>query len=136
MTRLIAAVAAGAIAALLAPATGATSAQVTRPQHATCIAVPEDPLAPTVHATGTCQTTHLGRDRFESTDTVIPLALDAGGVLLVAVVGGTETHIAADGDALDATYEGTARIHLLTGRVEFELEGRYRGGTGRFAGAS
>jgi hypothetical protein len=132
MSRLFLAV---AFAAVLLPATGFSSAQVTRPHNATCVAVPEDPLAPIVHATGTCQTTHLGRDRFESTHTVIPVGLDADAVLLT-VVGGTETHIAANGDVLHGVYEGTARVLLLTGRVAFDLQGHYTGGTGRFAGAS
>ena len=126
-----------AVAALLAPATGVSSAQVTRPQKATCVAVPDDPLSPTVHVTGTCQTTHLGRDRFESSHTVVPLGFpDADGVVPVAIVGGTGKHVAADGDELDSAYEGTGRVFLLTGRIEFELQGRYTGGTGRFAGAS
>lgn len=137
MTRLFAPLAAIALAALLAPATGASSAQETRPQKATCIAVPDDPLSPVVHATGTCQTTHLGRDRFESQHTVIPTGPpDASGVLPIAVVGGTGTHVAASGDELYSAYEGTGGVNLATGRIEFELQGRYTGGTGRFAGAS
>lgn len=137
MIRLLASLSAIAAAALVAPATGASSAHETRPQKATCVAVPDDPLSPTVHVTGTCQTTHLGRDRFESSHTLIPLGFpDADGVVPVAIVGGTGKHVAANGDELDSAYEGTGRVFLLTGRIEFELQGRYTGGTGRFVGAS
>jgi hypothetical protein len=135
MTRIFISLAALALAAALSPAAARPSAQATRPLSATCVAVPEDPFAPVVHATGTCQTAHFGRDRVESTHTVVPLRVDAD-VLLVAVVDGTETHVAADGDELHAAYSGTARIFLATGRVEFDLDGRYTGGTGRFSGAS
>jgi hypothetical protein len=48
MTRLFASVAAIAFTALLAPATGASSAQEIRPQKATCVALPDDPLSPNV----------------------------------------------------------------------------------------
>jgi hypothetical protein len=137
MTRLLATVTVIGLAALLAAATGSSSAQETRPLRSTCVAVPADPLSPVVHATGTCQTTHLGRDRFEGTHMVIPLGFpDADGWLPIAVVGGAGTHVAANGDELRSAYEGTGRASLLTGRIEFELHGRYTGGTGRFAGAS
>lgn len=137
MTRLFASVAAIALTALLAPASGASSAQETRPQKATCVALPDDPLSPNVHAIGACQTTHLGRDRFESSHTVIPIGLpDANGVVPIAVVGGTGNHVAANGDELHSAYEGTGRVSLVTGHIEFDLQGRYTGGTGRFAGAS
>jgi hypothetical protein len=137
MTRLLASVMAIALAALLVPATGSPSAQETRPHSATCVAVPDDPLSPVVHATGTCQATHLGRDRFESRHTLVPTGPpDANGVLPLAIVGGAGTHRSASGDELSSLYEGTGSVNLVTGRIEFELQGRYTGGTGRFAGAS
>lgn len=135
MTRIFVSVAALALAALLVPAAAVSSAGATRPLTATCTVVPEDPFATVAHGIGTCQTTHLGRDRYEATHTVVPLGID-GGVLLIAVVDGTETHVAANGDRLQGVYDGTARVDLLTGRAEFELHGRYTGGTGRFEGAS
>ena len=137
MTRFLPSLAAIALAALLAPATGASSAQETRPHRATCVAVPDDPLSPVVHATGTCQATHLGRDRFESRHTLVPTGPpDASGVLPLAIVGGTGVHRSASRDELYSVYEGSGSVNLVTGRVEFELQGRYTGGTGRFAGAS
>lgn len=137
MTRLLASALAIALTALLVPAIGLSSAQETRPHRATCLAVPDDPLSPVVHATGTCQATHLGRDRFESRHTLVPTGPpDANGVLPLAIVGGTGAHRSASGDELYSVYEGTGTVNLVTGRIEFELEGLYTGGTGRFAGAS
>jgi hypothetical protein len=137
MTRLPAFVMTITLTALLVPSTGSSSAQETRPHRATCVAVPDDPLSPVVHATGTCQATHLGRDRFESRHTLVPTGPpDANGVLPLAIVGGTGAHRSASGDELHSVYEGTGTVSLLTGRIEFELQGRYTGGTGRFAGAS
>lgn len=137
MNKLPASVLAIALTALLVPATGVSAAQETRPHRASCVAVPDDPLSPVVHATGICQSTHLGRDRYESRHTVIPVGPpDARGILPIAIVDGTGTSVAASGDELSFVYEGTGHVDLVTGRVEFELRLRYTGGTGRFTGAS
>jgi hypothetical protein len=130
-------VAALGAAALLLPATGSSSAQETRPHRATCVAIPEDPLSPEVHTTGSCQATHLGREAFEADHTVVPTgAPDANGLVPIAVVGGRATHVAANGDQLRSEYEGTGTVSLSSGRIVFALDGRYTGGTGRFEGAS
>ena len=90
-----------------------------------------------VRATGSCQATHLGRDALVAEHAVVPTGPpDANGMLPIAVVGGRGTHVAPNGDELHSTYEGTGRVHLATGRIEFELSGRYTGGTGRFASAT
>jgi len=125
------------LVALLVPATATSSSQETRPHKAICEGVPDDPLALEVHVTGSCQATHLGRDGFESSHTVIPVGFDP--VTMTAellVVGGQGRHRAADGDWLYSAYAGTGTAYLLTGRIEFEFTGTFTGGTGRFAGAS
>jgi hypothetical protein len=126
-----------ALAALLVPAAASSSAQEMRPYKATCTAIPEDPLSPVVRATGSCQATPFGRDTFIAEHAVVPTGPpDASGLLPVAVLGGRSTHVAANGDELHSAYDGTGTVDLATGRIEFELEGHYTGGTGRFEGAS
>ena len=49
---------------------------------------------------------------------------------------GRSTHVAANGDELHSAYVGTGKVDLATGRIEFDLEGQYTGGTGRFANAT
>jgi hypothetical protein len=130
-------VAALGVAVLLAPAAGSSSAQETKPHKATCVAIPEDPLSPNVRTKGVCQATHLGRETFEAAHNVVPTGPpDANGLLPIAVLGGSATHVAANGDALRSEYAGTGSIDLLSGRIVFALDGRYVGGTGRFQGAS
>ena len=126
-----------ALAALLVPTAASSSAQEARPYKATCTAIPEDPLSSHVRATGSCQATHFGRDAFVAEHDVVPTGPpDASGMLPIAVAGGRSTHVAANGDELYSAYTGTGRVNLVTGRIEFELEGHYTGGTGRFANAS
>ena len=126
-----------ALAALLVPTAASSSAQEARPYKATCTAIPEDPLSPHVRATGFCQATHFGRDALVAEHDVVPTGPpDASGMLPIAVLAGRSTHVAANGDELYSAYTGTGRVNLVTGRIEFELEGRYTGGTGRFANAS
>jgi len=128
---------AAAIAALLVPAVAASSAQETRPFQATCTAIPEDPLSPHVRVMGTCRASHLGLDTFTATHDVVPTGPpDANGMLPVAIVGGRGTHVAANGDVLRSVYDGVGRVELATGRIEFEFQGRYTGGTGRFVDAT
>jgi hypothetical protein len=130
-------VATAALAALLVPAAASSSAQETRPYKATCTAIPEDPLSPQVHVNGSCQATHFGRDTFVAEHTVVPTGPpDASGMLPIAILGGTSMHVAANGDELRSAYGGTGTVDLATGRTEFEFEGHYTGGTGRFAGAT
>jgi hypothetical protein len=130
-------VAALGAAALLAPATGSSSAQETKPHKATCVAIPEDPLSPNVRTKGVCQATHLGRETFEAAHNVVPTGPPGtNGLLPVAVIGGRATHVAANGDELRSEYSGLGSVDLLTGRIVFALDGRYTGGTGRFEGAS
>jgi hypothetical protein len=137
MTRLLASAAAVALAVLLVPATGISSSQPTRPHKATCQGVPDDPLATDVRVTGTCQATHLGQDRFESSHTAIPVGFDAATMTVeLLIVGGVGLHRAANGDELYSAYGGTGTASLVTGRIEFEFTGTFTGGTGRFAGAS
>lgn len=123
-------------AALVLPVAASSSSQETRPHRATCVGVPDDPLSPNVHVTGSCQATHLGRETFEAEHTVVPTGLPVNGVLPIAVVGGHATHVAANGDELRSEYMGAGVVDLQTGRIEFELDGHYVGGSGRFAGAS
>jgi len=126
-----------ALAALLVPTAASSSAQEARPYKATCTAIPEDPLSPHVEATGSCQATHFGRDTFVAEHDVVPTGPpDAIGMLPIAILGGQSTHVAANGDELHSVYVGTGTVDLATGRIEFELEGRYTGGTGRFANAT
>jgi hypothetical protein len=123
-------------AALLVPAIASSSAQETRPHKATCVGIPEDPLSPSVLVKGVCRATHLGRETFEAAHNVVPTGAPVDSVLPVAVVGGRATHIAANGDELRSEYAGTGSVNLSSGRIVFELAGRYTGGTGRFDGAS
>ena len=96
-----------------------------------------DPLSPHVRATGSCQATHFGRDAFVAEHDVVPTGPpDASGMLPIAVLAGRSTHVAANGDELYSAYAGTGQVDLATGRIEFELEGQYTGGTGRFANAT
>jgi hypothetical protein len=136
VARLLWTVAALGAAALLAPATGSSSAEEPRPYKATCVGIPEDPLSPSVRVIGVCRATHLGREMFEAAHNVIPTGPPADGVLPVAVVGGRATHVAANGDELRSEYAGTGSVNLLSGRIVFALVGRYTGGTGRFESAS
>ena len=133
LTRLTAALGA---AALLLPVAASSSSQETRPHRATCVGVPDDPLSPNVHITGSCQATHLGRETFEAEHTVVPTGPPVNGLLPIAVVGGQATHVAANGDELRSAYVGTGVVDLQTGRIDFELTGIYVGGSGRFTGAS
>lgn len=133
LTRLTAALGA---AAFLLPVASSASSQETRPHRATCVGVPDDPLSPNVHVTGSCQATHLGRETFEAEHTVVPTGLPVDGLLPIAVVGGQATHVAANGDELRSAYAGTGAVDLQTGRIEFEFTGMYVGGSGRFTGAS
>ena len=66
LTMLMAALGA---AALLLPVAASSSSQETRPFRATCVGVPDDPLSPMVHITGTCQATHLGRETLKPSTT-------------------------------------------------------------------
>lgn len=126
-----------ATALLLLPATAASSAQETRPYRATCVGIPEDPFSPNVHATGSCQAMHLGREAFDVRHTAVPTGPpDANLVVTLTVLGGQGVHVAANGDELRSVYAGIAYLNLLTGRIDFELEGHFTGGTGRFEGAS
>ena len=133
LTRLTAALGA---AALFLPVAASSSSQETRPLRATCVGVPDDPLAPNVHIIGSCQATHLGRETFEAEHTVVPTGPPVNGILPVAVADGRATHVAANGDELHSAYEGTGTVNLLTGHVDFDLSGIYVGGSGRFTGAS
>jgi hypothetical protein len=135
--RLLHVLATAALTALLLPTAATSSAQETRPYRATCVAIPEDPFSPQVRAKGSCQATHLGRDSFVAAHNVVPTGPpDANGDLPIAITGGQATHVAGNGDELHTVYGGTGRISLTTGRIEFDFEGQYTGGTGRFAGAS
>jgi hypothetical protein len=134
---LVRLVATAALAALLVPTAASSSAQETRPYKAVCTAVPEDPLSPQVRVTGTCLATHLGREAFVASHTLVPTGPpDANGMLPLAIVAGQGTHVAANGDELRSVYAGSGRVDLATGRIEFEFEGTYTGGTGRFANAA
>jgi hypothetical protein len=133
LTRLTAALGA---AALLLPVGASSSSQETRPHRATCVGVPDDPLSPNVHVTGSCRATHLGRETFEAEHTIVPTGPPVNGLLPIAVVGGQATHVAANGDELRSAYVGTGAVDLQTGRIDFEFTGIYVGGSGRFTGAS
>jgi hypothetical protein len=139
MHRLLTFTAAIALAMLLVAPTATSSAQKARPYLAACVGVPDDPLALEVHVTGTCLATHLGRDRFESSHTATPLPETFDPVTMtiqLRVDDGAGRHRAATGDLLFSEYSGSALLHLTTGRIEFRFEGRWTGGTGRFADAS
>jgi hypothetical protein len=139
MRRLITSTAVFALAMLLLAPTAISSAQKTRPFVAVCVGVPDDPLALEVNVTGVCLATHLGRDRFESSHTVTPLpeTFDpATNTIRLRVDNGVATHRAANGDMLFSEYAGGGVLNLGTGRIDFRFEGRWVGGTGRFADAS
>ena len=139
MRRLLMSTAAIALGLLLVAPAALSKAQQTRPHRAVCVGVPDDPLAVEVHVTGTCQATHLGRDRFESSHTVTPLPETFDPVTMTVqlrVDDGTAEPRAANGDLLFSEYEGTGVLYLLTGRIEFRFDGRFTGGTARFEGAS
>jgi hypothetical protein len=139
MRRLLTSAAAIALAILLIAPTATSSAQKTRPFVAACVGEPDDPLALDVHVKGTCLATHLGRDRFESSHTVTPLQDTFDPVAMtirLRVDAGTAMHRASNGDLLFSEYSGVGLLHLATGRIDFQFEGRWTGGTGRFSGAT
>jgi hypothetical protein len=139
MRRLITSAAAVALMTLLVAPAGVSSAQKTRPHAAVCVGVPDDPLALEVHVTGVCLATHLGRDHFESSHTATPLPETFDPVAMTVrlrVENGIGRHRAANGDLLFSSYAGDGLLNLVSGRIEFRFDGRFTGGTGRFAGAS
>jgi uncharacterized Zn-binding protein involved in type VI secretion len=124
---LVSACAADAPADLLSP----QLAKVATPFQGSCELViqPSEPISPGVVRQidiGDCRISHLGRATFIS-DKVIDF------------VAGTQsiqgTYIAANGDLLYANGSGTSQF-IAPGRVAFQGNVTFEGGTGRFANAS
>jgi hypothetical protein len=82
-----------------------------------------------------CQSRHLGETTGVLVLDVIPTGAPVNGVLPVAGFAPVR-YVAANGDALHATWEGSGDINLATGIASFAGFETFEGGTGRFADAS
>jgi len=110
-----------------------------RPQLGTCDTVIPPPPAsfPAVVEIGlTCRFRHLGLTAGTLTQVIDAAGPPSNGVLPLTISQGVIAYIAANGDALHATFEGEGSIDFATGTIAFEGIETYAGGTGRFADAS
>src|SRR5262245_2048541 len=84
----------------------------------------------------TCHFRHLGLTSGTVVETLNVAGPPSNGVLPLTISNGEITYVAANGDELHATFEGTASINFLTGDIAFEGIETFVGGTGRFSDAS
>ena len=133
------AVLAAALLAVSATSALADPGGTDRPHLGKCDTVIPPPPAtfPAVVQIGvTCHMRHLG----VTTGTVVQTLDVAGppvnGVLPLTISEGRITYVAANGDELHASFEGTASIDFASGTIEYQGTEAIGGGTGRFSGAS
>jgi hypothetical protein len=82
-----------------------------------------------------CQSRHLGATTGVLVLDVIPIGPPVNGILPAAIFAPVD-YVAANGDVLHADFVGSGDIDLGTGKATFQGIETFKGGTGRFAGAS
>jgi hypothetical protein len=81
-----------------------------------------------------CTLAHLGRTSAVVMQIVTPI--NQSGAVVTAVIENETIYTAANGDALNASFTGTALINIQTGEVRFIGTETFEGGSGRFTDAS
>lgn len=110
-----------------------------RPYRGSCSAVVTPLTAPGVFPQELridydCTLTHLGLTTGVAMQLVTPIG--QSGSIVTAIIENATTYRAANGDTLDALFEGTALIDVQTGEVSFIGTETFDGGSGRFADAT
>jgi hypothetical protein len=130
-----------AAALFVAPMTGALAdpGGTDRPHLGKCDTA-FGPLPPTFPAvaeiSASCHFRHLGLTTGMIVQTIDAAGPPSNGVLPLTITDGRIAYVAANGDELHATIEGTASFNLATGAIAFETIETIVGGTGRFSNAS
>ena len=102
----------------------------------TVIPPPPATFPAVVQIGATCHMRHLGFTTGTVVQTLDVAGPPVNGVLPLTISEGRITYVAANGDELHASFEGTASIDFASGTIEFQGTETIGGGTGRFAGAS